>query len=93
MRRLWTFLFLAVLALAAMPAAFAGNGTNGTNGTNTTMDDDVDEMTTGLGARMRLLQLERQLERSIIQAEAVIETLETRGNNTTNLTRMRDIVA
>lgn len=86
MKQLLGLFVLVALALGLAPGAFADE--NGTNQTNSTNETYVKPMQEGVGAEMRLLQLEKQLVRAQLHGEQVIERLEAQNMSTGNLSRI-----
>ncbi len=89
-----TALLIAALALVAFPAAYADSDSETL--TATTVDAEtqveIESMDGTHGALVRLLQLERELQRKVIEANALIAVLDNRTNST-NITDLKDIVA
>jgi len=83
MKQLLGLFVLVALTLGFAPGAFADE-----NGTNSTNETYVKPMQTGIGAEMRLLQLEKQLVRAQLHGEQVIARLEAQNVSTGNLSRI-----
>jgi hypothetical protein len=95
MRQLIALFFLAILAIGFVPSgAFAeedvgttddGSGDDDNENTGDDTEREIEDFEEGLGAQMRLLQLERALTRASLHADQVIAALDNQSANTTGL--------
>jgi hypothetical protein len=94
MKQLYASVLLAILALAAFPLVAMAQADDAAVDASATIDAETEtevlDMNSGVGAQMRLYQLERALQHAVIAGNLFIERADARGANTTALV---DIVA
>ena len=74
MKKLFCLLLVALLVFSAIPFAFADETT-----------EETRVMRSSLGAKVRLLQLEKSITRAILKGELIVEVFENASENVTNL--------
>jgi hypothetical protein len=89
-------LLMMLMVVSIIPFALAEEDTE-TLGSDQETQEEVATMSQGLGAQIRLLQLEKSIEKNILHGQAVIEAIKENGNDTTNfeaiIAEMEDLKA